>query len=34
MPVPVPPASDARAGEPRFSLNEVEAELRSLGKIK
>ena len=26
--------SDARAGEPRFSLDEVEAELRSLGKIK
>ena len=26
--------SDARAMEPRFSLDEVEAELRSLGKIK
>lgn len=26
--------SDARAAEPRFSLAEVEAELRSLGKIK
>ena len=26
--------SDARAGEPRFSLDEVEAELRALGKIK
>jgi Arc/MetJ-type ribon-helix-helix transcriptional regulator len=26
--------SDARAAEPRFSLDEVEAELRSLGKIK
>ena len=26
--------SDARAGEPRFSLDEVEAELRSLGKLK
>ncbi len=26
--------SDARAGEPRFSLDEVEAELGSLGKIK
>ncbi len=25
--------SDARAGEPRFSLDEVEAELRALGKI-
>jgi Arc/MetJ-type ribon-helix-helix transcriptional regulator len=26
--------SDARAEEPRFSLDEVEAELRALGKIK
>ena len=26
--------SDARAGEPRFTLDEVEAELRALGKIK
>ncbi len=26
--------SEARAGEPRFSLDEVEAELRALGKIK
>lgn len=26
--------SEARAGEPRFSLDEVEVELRSLGKIK
>ena len=26
--------SDARATEPRFSLDEVEAELRALGKIK
>lgn len=26
--------SDARAREPRFSLDEVEAELRALGKIK
>lgn len=26
--------SEARAGEARFSLDEVEAELRSLGKIK
>ena len=26
--------SEGRAGEPRFSLDEVEAELRSLGKIK
>jgi Arc/MetJ-type ribon-helix-helix transcriptional regulator len=26
--------SDARAGEPRFTLDEVEAELRTLGKIK
>ena len=26
--------SEARASEPRFSLDEVEAELRSLGKIK
>ncbi len=26
--------SDSRAGEPRFSLDEVEAELRALGKIK
>jgi len=24
--------SDARSGEPRFSLEEVEAELRALGK--
>jgi len=26
--------SEARSGEPRFSLDEVEAELRSLGRIK
>jgi len=26
--------SDARAGELRFSLDEVEAELRALGKIR
>jgi Arc/MetJ-type ribon-helix-helix transcriptional regulator len=26
--------SNVRAGEPRFTLDEVEAELRSLGKIK
>jgi Arc/MetJ-type ribon-helix-helix transcriptional regulator len=26
--------SDARAEEPRFTLDEVEAELRALGKIK
>jgi len=26
--------SEARAGEPRFTLDEVEAELRSLGKIR
>jgi putative addiction module CopG family antidote len=26
--------ADARANEPRFSLEEVEAELRALGKIK
>jgi putative addiction module CopG family antidote len=26
--------SGARAGEPRFTLDEVEAELRALGKIK
>jgi Arc/MetJ-type ribon-helix-helix transcriptional regulator len=26
--------SDARASEPRFALDEVEAELRALGKIK
>ena len=26
--------SDARAGDPRFTLDEVEAELRALGKIK
>jgi Arc/MetJ-type ribon-helix-helix transcriptional regulator len=26
--------SDARTGEPRFTLDEVEAELRALGKIK
>jgi Arc/MetJ-type ribon-helix-helix transcriptional regulator len=26
--------SDARGGEPRFTLDEVEAELRALGKIK
>ena len=26
--------SDARVGDSRFSLDEVEAELRSLGKIK
>jgi hypothetical protein len=26
--------SDARAGEPRFTFDEVEAELRTLGKIK
>jgi len=26
--------SDAQEGEPRFSLDEVEAELRALGKIK
>jgi Arc/MetJ-type ribon-helix-helix transcriptional regulator len=26
--------SDARAGERRFSLDEVEAELRTLGKIR
>ncbi|MGA2904459.1 MAG: hypothetical protein ABSD98_11545 [Candidatus Korobacteraceae bacterium] len=26
--------SDAREAEPRFSLDEVEAELRALGKIK
>lgn len=26
--------SDARAREPRFSLDEVEAELRALGKLK
>jgi len=25
--------SDARAAEPRFKLDEVEAELRALGKI-
>ena len=26
--------SEARAGETRFTLDEVEAELRALGKIK
>jgi Arc/MetJ-type ribon-helix-helix transcriptional regulator len=26
--------SDARASEPRFTLEEVEAELKALGKIK
>ncbi len=26
--------SDARASEPRFTLEEVEAEFRALGKIK
>jgi len=26
--------SEARASEPRFTLDEVEAELRALGKIK
>ena len=26
--------SEARVGEPRFSLDEVEPELRALGKIK
>jgi len=25
--------SEARSGEPRFTLNEVEAELRALGKL-
>jgi Arc/MetJ-type ribon-helix-helix transcriptional regulator len=26
--------SEARSAEPRFSLDEVEAELRSIGKLK
>jgi Arc/MetJ-type ribon-helix-helix transcriptional regulator len=26
--------AETRAGEPRFALDEVEAELRALGKIK
>jgi Arc/MetJ-type ribon-helix-helix transcriptional regulator len=26
--------SETRAGEPRFTLDEIEAELRALGKIK